>query len=51
MKFYVVNAAGEFAGVALYGGDAVRYAVCTENGAELRVCEALLEGRLRGCRR
>jgi N4-(beta-N-acetylglucosaminyl)-L-asparaginase len=44
VKFYVVNAAGEFAGVALYGGDAVRYAVCTENGAELRVCEALLEG-------
>jgi N4-(beta-N-acetylglucosaminyl)-L-asparaginase len=44
VKFYVVNAAGEFAGVALYGGDAVRYAVCTENGAELRVCEGLLEG-------
>ncbi len=44
VKFYIVNAAGEFAGVALYGGDAVRYAVCTENGAELRVCEALLEG-------
>jgi N4-(beta-N-acetylglucosaminyl)-L-asparaginase len=44
VKFYVVNAAGELAGVALYGGDAVRYAVCTENGAELRVCEGLLEG-------
>ena len=44
VKFYVVNAAGECAGVALYGGDAVRYAVCTENGAELRVCDALLEG-------
>ena len=44
VKFYVVNAAGEFAGVALYGGDAVRYAVCTENGAELRVCEGLLDG-------
>jgi N4-(beta-N-acetylglucosaminyl)-L-asparaginase len=44
VKFYVVNAAGECAGVALYGGDAVQYAVCTENGAELRVCDALLEG-------
>jgi len=46
VKFYVVNAAGECAGVALYGGDAVRYAVCTENGPELRVCDALLEGTL-----
>jgi N4-(beta-N-acetylglucosaminyl)-L-asparaginase len=44
VKFYVVNAAGECAGVALYGGDAVCYAVCTEQGAELRVCEALLPG-------
>jgi N4-(beta-N-acetylglucosaminyl)-L-asparaginase len=44
VKFYIVNAAGECAGVALYGGDAVRYAVCTENGAELRVCDALLKG-------
>jgi N4-(beta-N-acetylglucosaminyl)-L-asparaginase len=44
VKFYVVNAEGECAGVALYGGDAVRYAVCTENGAEIRVCDALLEG-------
>jgi N4-(beta-N-acetylglucosaminyl)-L-asparaginase len=46
VKFYVVNAAGEWAGVALYGGDAVRYAVCTENGAELRVCDALLDGEM-----
>jgi N4-(beta-N-acetylglucosaminyl)-L-asparaginase len=46
VKFYVVNAAGACAGVALYGGDAVRYAVCTENGAELRVCDALLGGEM-----
>ena len=46
VKFYVVNAAGECAGVALYGGDAVRYAVCTENGPELRVCAALLPGEM-----
>ena len=45
VKFYVVNAAGECAGAALYGGDAVRYAVCTEHGAELRVCEALIDER------
>ena len=46
VKFYVVNAAGDCAGVALYGGDAVRYAVCSENGAELRVCDALLNGQM-----
>jgi len=43
VKFYAVNAAGEHAGVALYGGEAVRYAVCTENGAELLPCEALID--------
>ena len=46
VKFYVVNAAGACAGVALYGGDAVRYAVCSENGAELRQCDALLTGAM-----
>jgi len=46
VKFYSVNAAGECAGVALYGGDAVRYAVCTENGPELLVCDALLTGTM-----
>jgi N4-(beta-N-acetylglucosaminyl)-L-asparaginase len=43
VKLYVVNAAGDHAGVALYGGDAVRYAVCGENGAELLPCEALID--------
>ena len=43
VKFYAVNAAGECAGAALYGGDAVRYAVCTEHGAELRPCEVLID--------
>jgi N4-(beta-N-acetylglucosaminyl)-L-asparaginase len=45
VKFYVVNAGGEVAGVALYGGDHVQFAVCTENGAELRRCEALFDER------
>jgi N4-(beta-N-acetylglucosaminyl)-L-asparaginase len=44
VKFYIVNGAGESAGVALYGGDGVRYAVCSENGADLLVCDALLSG-------
>ncbi|MBZ5560234.1 MAG: isoaspartyl peptidase/L-asparaginase [Acidobacteriia bacterium] len=43
VKLYIVNAAGDYAGVALYGGDAVRYAVCGENGAELMPCEALID--------
>jgi N4-(beta-N-acetylglucosaminyl)-L-asparaginase len=46
VKFYVLDAAGECAGVALYGGAAVQYAVCTEHGAELRMCDALLAGEM-----
>jgi N4-(beta-N-acetylglucosaminyl)-L-asparaginase len=43
LTFYVLNAQGAHAGVALYstGG---QYAVCTENGAELRPIEPLLPG-------
>ena len=44
VKFYVVNARGEYSGAALYGGDAVQFAVCTERGAELQPCDALLDG-------
>lgn len=57
ITFYVVNAKGEYAGVAMYGEDdgdrgwagqvhgrAVRYAVCTDNGAQTLHCEALIEG-------
>jgi N4-(beta-N-acetylglucosaminyl)-L-asparaginase len=43
VKLYAVNAKGECAGVALYGGDDVLFAVCTENGGELRRCEALID--------
>ena len=46
VNFYVVNKAGEHAGVALYADPTEsRYAVCTENGAELAPVEALLEGK------
>ena len=44
INFYMLNAKGEHAGVTLYSGN-VKYAVCTENGAEHVVCDALLEGR------
>jgi N4-(beta-N-acetylglucosaminyl)-L-asparaginase len=46
VKFYIVNAKGEVAGVALYGkidGKQQTYAVCTENGPETRPIDALLE--------
>jgi N4-(beta-N-acetylglucosaminyl)-L-asparaginase len=45
VNFYVINKAGEFAGVALYSRDGGgQYAVCTEHGAELVKIEPLLEG-------
>ena len=40
LRFYIVNKEGEFAGVSLYPS---RYAVCTENGGEIRETVALLE--------
>lgn len=40
VRFYVVNRAGEFAGVSLRGGG--QFAVCTENGPELVDFESLL---------
>ena len=44
VNFYVANAKGEYAGVAMYGGRNVNYAVCTENGAQTLPCEPLLQG-------
>lgn len=44
VTFYVLNARGEYAGVALYGGPTAVYAVCTENGAENRPIDPLLSG-------
>jgi N4-(beta-N-acetylglucosaminyl)-L-asparaginase len=42
LNFYVVNKAGQFAGVSMYESD---YAVCTENGPETRKTESLIAGR------
>ncbi|HVC18494.1 MAG TPA: isoaspartyl peptidase/L-asparaginase [Vicinamibacterales bacterium] len=46
VNFYIVNVRGEHAGVSMYGGPDVNYAVCTEQGAETRPCEPLLEEAL-----
>jgi N4-(beta-N-acetylglucosaminyl)-L-asparaginase len=43
INYYVVNKAGEHAGVALYGGTS--YAVCDANGPRLEPCEPLLDGQ------
>lgn len=42
VNFYVVNKAGDFAGVALYESS---FAVCTANGPEIRKSESLLGGK------
>jgi N4-(beta-N-acetylglucosaminyl)-L-asparaginase len=44
VNFYVLNAKGEHAGVALYAASTAVYAVCTENGPENRPIEPLLSG-------
>jgi N4-(beta-N-acetylglucosaminyl)-L-asparaginase len=44
INFYVLSAAGEYAGVSMYGGRNVNYAVCTEQGAKTIPMDALLQG-------
>lgn len=44
ISFYILNAKGEHAGVAMYAGERSMYAVCTEKGAELVRLEPLLQG-------
>jgi N4-(beta-N-acetylglucosaminyl)-L-asparaginase len=44
INFYVLSASGEYAGVTMYGGRNVNYAVCTEQGAKTLPMDALLQG-------
>jgi N4-(beta-N-acetylglucosaminyl)-L-asparaginase len=45
VRFFAVNKAGEYAGVAIYGsGGESQFAVCDENGARLETLTGLLEG-------
>ncbi len=48
LSFYILDRRGRYAGVSMYAGENSRYAVCTENGAELAPLEPLLEGSARG---
>ena len=45
INFYILSATGEHAGVAMFAGNEVKYAVCTENGAQLLSCEGMLQGK------
>lgn len=48
ISFYILNVKGEYAGVSMYGGSGSRYAICTENGAQLLSLEPLLPGTAAG---
>jgi N4-(beta-N-acetylglucosaminyl)-L-asparaginase len=48
VRFFVLNKAGEYAGVAMYGTGESTFAVCDENGAREEALEGLLEGSPRG---
>ena len=48
LTFYVLDRQGRYAGVSMYASATSRYAVCTENGAELLPLEPLLDGSARG---
>jgi N4-(beta-N-acetylglucosaminyl)-L-asparaginase len=43
VKYYILGRNGEYAGLALYGGPKVTFAVCTENGPASPTCDALFE--------
>jgi len=44
IKFYILNARGEHAGVTMYGGQDATYAVCDEKGARIVPMEPFLSG-------
>jgi len=44
VRFFVLNAQGQYAGVTMYASGETEYAVCTENGAEAQPFENLLDG-------
>ncbi len=44
LRFFILNKAGNYAGVAMYGAAESAFAVCDENGAREEPLEGLLEG-------
>ena len=45
INFYMLSASGGHAGVSMFAGNDVHYAVCTENGAQLVACDGLFQGK------
>jgi len=45
INFYMLSASGEHAGVSMFAGNDVHYAVCSENGAQLVACDGLFQGK------
>jgi N4-(beta-N-acetylglucosaminyl)-L-asparaginase len=48
VRFFILNKAGDYAGVALYGSRESQFAICTEDGSQTLPLEGLLEGPLDG---
>ncbi len=48
VRFFILNKAGDYAGVAMYGSGESMFAVCDENGAREEPLEGLLDGSPRG---
>ena len=48
VSFYVLNKKGEYAGVGMYGGAGVEFAVCDARGPRLEAMEPLLQGQAAG---
>lgn len=44
IRFFALNKRGEYAGLAMYHAGETKYAVCTENGAQVLELEPLLPG-------
>lgn len=44
IRFFILNKAGDYAGVAMYGSGESTFAVCDENGAREEPLEGLLDG-------
>lgn len=44
IRFFVLNKQGDYAGVAMYRAGETKFAVCTENGAQVLDLEPLLSG-------
>jgi N4-(beta-N-acetylglucosaminyl)-L-asparaginase len=44
IRFFVLNKNGDYAGCSMYAAGESQYALCTENGSEVRALEPLLPG-------